>query len=92
MLIRYWMALSLCSLAIETTFPLSNFKTKHIFGILMARVKFWVVKMAVKTIWGIVGAPIFFLSFFTVTEGCRFASGCQGHPKGGAVGAAPPEI
>ena len=34
------MALSLCSSAIETTFPLSNFKTKHIFGILKARVKF----------------------------------------------------
>ena len=29
-----------CSFAIETTFPLSNFKTKHIFGIHMARVKF----------------------------------------------------
>jgi len=32
--------LSVCSFAIETTFPLSNFKTKHIFGILMERVKF----------------------------------------------------
>ena len=28
--------LSVCSFAIETTFPLSNFKTKHILGILMA--------------------------------------------------------
>ena len=27
---------SVCSFAIETTFPLSNFKTKHIFGTLMA--------------------------------------------------------
>ena len=39
-LIRRWMALWFCSFGIETTFPLSNFKTKHIFGILMARVKF----------------------------------------------------
>ena len=52
-LIRYWMLrpsvrlsvcpsvrLSVCSFAIETTFLLSNFKTKHIFGILMKRVKF----------------------------------------------------
>ena len=31
--------LSVCSFAIETTFPLSNFKTKHIFRILMERVK-----------------------------------------------------
>ena len=30
-----------CPFAIETTFPLSNFKAKHIFGILMERVKFW---------------------------------------------------
>ena len=26
------MILSVCSFAIETTFPLSDFKTKHIFG------------------------------------------------------------
>ena len=43
-LIRYWMALWFClwfcSFAIETTFPLSGFKTKHIFGILMERVTF----------------------------------------------------
>ena len=34
--------LSVCvdSSAIETTFPLSNFKTKHIFGILMSLMKF----------------------------------------------------
>ena len=31
---------SICSFAIETTFPLSNFKTKHIFGILMTLRKF----------------------------------------------------
>ena len=31
---------SVCSSTIETTFPLSNFKTKHIFGILMALRKF----------------------------------------------------
>ena len=29
-----------CPFAIETTFPLSNFKTKHIFGILRERVTF----------------------------------------------------
>ena len=45
-LIRYWMALSLCLSVIlfvryiETTFPLSNFKTKHIFGILTTLRKF----------------------------------------------------
>ena len=43
-LMRYWVGLSIrlsvCSCAIETTFPLSNFKTKHIFGILMALRKF----------------------------------------------------
>ena len=31
---------SVCPVAIETTFPLSNFKTKHIFGILVERVTF----------------------------------------------------
>ena len=35
-LIPYWVGLFVCSSTIETTFPLSNFKTKHIFGILMA--------------------------------------------------------
>ena len=45
-LIRYWMVrwlsvcLWFCPFAIETTFPLSNFKTKYIFLILMKRVKF----------------------------------------------------
>ena len=38
-LIRYWVVLSvclsICSFVIETTFPFSIFKTKHIFGILM---------------------------------------------------------
>ena len=32
--------LCVCPFAIETTFPLSNFKTKHIFGILVERVTF----------------------------------------------------
>jgi len=32
--------LCVCPFAIETTFPLSNFKTKHIFGILMILRKF----------------------------------------------------
>ena len=41
---RYWVVLSVClcvcSCAIETIFLLSNFKTKHIFGNLMALRKF----------------------------------------------------
>ena len=37
---RYWVCLSVCSCAIETTFPLSNFKTKHIFGILVVLRKY----------------------------------------------------
>ena len=32
--------MSVCSSAIESTFPLFNFKNKHIFGILMALRKF----------------------------------------------------
>ena len=35
-----FVSLSVSSPAIETYFPLSNFKTKHIFGILMALQKF----------------------------------------------------
>ena len=56
-----WVCLYVCSSAIETTFHLSNFKTKHIFGTLMAQRKF-------KTIWVAQGTPIFFnfvLIFFT---------------------------
>ena len=30
-LIRYWVCLSVCPCVIETTFPLSNFKSKHIY-------------------------------------------------------------
>ena len=45
--------LSVCSFAIKTTFPLSNLKTKHIFGILMTLQKF-------LKLWGAKGAPIFF--------------------------------
>ena len=44
--------LSVCSFAIETLFPLSNFKTKHIFGILMTLRKF-------LKLWGAAGAPNF---------------------------------
>ena len=43
--------LCVCSFAIETTFPLSNFKTKHIFGILMARVKFQKPFGALQLFW-----------------------------------------
>ena len=39
-----------CSSAIETTFPLFNFKTKHIFGILITLWK--LIKL-----WGAAGAP-----------------------------------
>ena len=35
-LMRYWVVLTVCSCAIETTFRLSNLKTKHTFGILIA--------------------------------------------------------
>ena len=37
---HYWMCLCgcVCLCAIETTFPLSNFKTKHIFGTLVSQV------------------------------------------------------
>ena len=42
--------LSVCSFAIETTFSLSNFKTKHIFGILMTLWKF-------LKLWGACSAP-----------------------------------
>ena len=52
-LIRYWMVLWFCSFAIETTFPLSNFKTNHIFGILMVRDNF------LKPFGGATGAPHF---------------------------------
>ena len=46
----------------ETTFPLSNFKAKHIFGILMEWVTFLKPYRAPKApeIWGAVGAPICF--------------------------------
>ena len=56
------MVRSLCPFAKETTFPLSNFKTKHIFGILMTLRKF--VKL-----WGAAGAPNFFFLSFTNAEG-----------------------
>ena len=77
------MTLSLCSFAIETTLPLSNFKTKHIFGILIARDKFLKPFGAPKAPhffcyrrhpeWG---APNFFLIlFFTAAEGGDFPNG-----------------
>ena len=39
--VRPSVCLSVCSCAIETTFPSSNFKTEHIFGILMTLQKIW---------------------------------------------------
>ena len=52
--VRLWF----CSFAIETTFPLSNFKTKHIFGILVERVTFFKSFGAPK-------APQIFFSFLS---------------------------
>ena len=49
---------SVCSFAIEASFPLSNFKTKHIFGILMILwtfLKLWAPQA--PELWGAVGAP-----------------------------------
>ena len=61
------MVRSLCPFAKETTFPLSNFKTKHIFGILMTLQKF--IKQ-----WGAAGAPnFFFLSFTAAKDGAKWA-------------------
>ena len=57
-----------CSFAIETTFPLSNFKTKHIFGILMKRVKFLLSFEAPE-------ALQFFYIFFTAAQGGGFPNG-----------------
>ena len=64
--------LSVCSFAIETTFMLSNFKTKHIFGILMAQRRFLKLFGAPET-WGATGAPFFFFSF-TAAEGALTAA------------------
>ena len=46
----------------ETTFPLSNFKAKHIFRIVLERVTFLKSYGALEApeIWGAEGAPIFF--------------------------------
>ena len=83
-IIRYWMVGSLCSFAIETTFPLSNFKTKHIFGILMARVKFlkpFGAPLAPQFLFiffiAVEGGGKFFFSVFTFTavEGVGFPNG-----------------
>ena len=60
-LISYWVALWFCSFAVGTTFPLSNFKTKHIFGILMAQVQ------SLKP-FGAPPAPQFFLSLLKAAE------------------------
>ena len=70
-IIRYWMVpwfcdsfcLSVCPFAIETTFPLSNFITKHIFGIIMTLRKFlklWAPQAPPKK--GAEGDPIFFFT------------------------------
>ena len=74
-IIRYWMVrwffLWFCLFAIEATFPLSNFKTKHIFGILMERVKFLKPfgEPQAPPRRGAGGAPNFCLYFFIAAEG-----------------------
>ena len=78
------MVRSLCPFAIETTFPLSNFKTKHIFGILMTLLKF--LKQ-----WGAVGAlkfghrrhPKFYFQFFSAAEGAAPLEGERNPAEGG---------
>ena len=68
--------LSVCAFAIETTFPLSNFKTKHIFGILMTLqtfLKLWAPQAPIAAGARNMGhhrRPRFlFLFSFTVAEG-----------------------
>ena len=53
-----------CSCAIETTFPLSNFRTKHIFGIFMDLRKLFLPPPKVP--------QFFFLFFFTTAQGGGF--------------------
>jgi len=100
-----WYRDSLCLFAIETTFQLSNFKTKHIFGILMEQVTFlksfgapeapeifYIYYLFWRPDRGAPGAPIFFLSFsFTAAKGGGFPTGAPEAPKGGAKGATPLE-
>ena len=74
-----------CSFAVETTFPLSNFKTKHTFGIFMALRKF--VKLFIfifllpPQFWGNQGTPIFILYF----EQKRHRRRTEGVAVGGAL-------
>jgi len=58
-----WFRDSVCLFAIETTFPLSNFKTKHIFGILVERVTF-LKPFGAPPERGARGAPNSFLLFY----------------------------
>ena len=79
---------SVCPFAIETTFPLSNFKTKHIFGILMTLRKFlklWAPQAPPKR--GAEGTPFFFL--LPLLE--AMVNGRRRRPKRGANSATPPE-
>ena len=91
--------LSVCPFAIETTFPLSNFKTKHIFGILMTLrtfLKLWAPQATPKT--GAEGAqnmgchrrPKFFI-FFLLPPPKAAQNGRRRHVKRGTEGAVPPE-
>ena len=68
-------------------FQLSNFKTKHIFGILMALVKFFKFIFYHRPQWGAYDAPNYYYLFFL----CGFWNGRRRHSEGGAHGAAPPE-
>ena len=79
--------LCVCPFAIETTFPLSNFKTKHIFGILMERVTFLNHLGRRRRL----NFFNYFFSSFTAAEGGGCPNGRHRCPNGGAEGATPPE-
>ena len=71
--------LSVCSFAIEITFPLSHFKTKNIFEILMERVQS-------SKPFGAPKAPQFFILFFYRSRRWRKLPpqvGCPGAPNMG---------
>ena len=92
--------LCVCPFNIETTFPLSNFETKHIFGILIARVKFLnpqIVFFYHHQRWRKLPPQFFFcpnfLSYhsFTTAEGGGFQNGRWRRAAPGKRKAASPE-
>ena len=103
-IIRYWVVRwfcdSVCPFAIENTFPLSNFKTKHIFGILMTLRTFLKLrapqatpKTSAEGAWnmGRRWHPKFSFIFFFYRRRRQRKNGHRGRPKRGAEGAVPPE-